>query len=122
MRPDFSKIKNISVKKEESHDTPESVWLTAEQIGVRPKFSLKDLKNMEQSELMQAGIPPFLRGPIFHHVLSSQHTWTIRQYPDFRQLNDSNAFYRRNSRSRIQMGLSVAFGYEYLLTGLRFRP
>jgi len=105
MRPDFSKIKNISVKKEESHDTPESVWLTAEQIGVRPKFSLKDLENMEHLNYA-AGIPPFLRGP--YSTMYVMQPWTIRQYAGFSTAEDSNAFYRRNLAAG-QMGLSVAF-------------
>ncbi|NLJ07265.1 MAG: methylmalonyl-CoA mutase [Sphingobacteriales bacterium] len=105
MRPDFSKIKSISVKKEESHDTPESVWLTAEQIGVRPKFSLKDLENMEHLNYA-AGIPPFLRGP--YSTMYVMQPWTIRQYAGFSTAEDSNAFYRRNLAAG-QMGLSVAF-------------
>jgi methylmalonyl-CoA mutase len=81
------------------------VWVTPEQIKVKPRYSAEDLANMEHLEYA-AGIPPFLRGP--YSTMYVMRPWTIRQYAGFSTAEESNAFYRRNLAAG-QKGLSVAF-------------
>ena len=81
------------------------VWMTAEQIPVKHKYTADDLSGMEHL-VYAAGIPPFLRGP--YSAMYAMSPWTIRQYAGFSTAEESNAFYRRNLASG-QKGLSVAF-------------
>ena len=55
---------------------------------------------------LNAGIPPFTRGP--YSTMYTIRPWTIRQYAGFSTAEKSNAFYRRNLKAG-QKGLSVAF-------------
>ena len=110
MRKDFSNIDifGTTVAKEcrtkaESNDN--NLWVTPEQIKVKPVYSAEDLKEMEHLDYA-AGIPPFLRGP--YSMMYTFRPWTIRQYAGFSTAEESNAFYRRNLASG-QKGLSVAF-------------
>ena len=110
MRKDFSNIDifGTTVEKEcrtkaESNDN--NLWVTPEQIKVKPVYSAEDLKEMEHLDYA-AGIPPFLRGP--YSMMYTFRPWTIRQYAGFSTAEESNAFYRRNLASG-QKGLSVAF-------------
>ena len=89
--------------KAESNDN--NLWVTPEQIKVKPVYSAEDLKEMEHLDYA-AGIPPFLRGP--YSMMYTFRPWTIRQYAGFSTAEESNAFYRRNLASG-QKGLSVAF-------------
>ncbi len=45
-----------------------------------------------------AGIAPNLRGP--YSTMYVRRPWTIRQYAGFSTAEESNAFYKRNLRSR----------------------
>jgi methylmalonyl-CoA mutase len=112
MKPDFKSIviKNITGKKELSSPVmnpgeDKEVWMTAEQIPVKPLFTKADLKGMEHLSYA-AGIPPFLRGP--YSTMFVMQPWTVRQYAGFSTAEESNAFYRRNLAAG-QKGLSVAF-------------
>ena len=110
MRKDFSNIDIFGTTaatecctKAESNDN--NLWVTPEQIKVKPVYSAEDLKEMEHLDYA-AGIPPFLRGP--YSMMYTFRPWTIRQYAGFSTAEESNAFYRRNLASG-QKGLSVAF-------------
>jgi len=82
-----------------------NVWLTPEQIPVKPRYTKEDLQGLDHLEYA-AGIPPFLRGP--YATMYVMQPWTIRQYAGFSTAEESNAFYRRNLAAG-QKGLSVAF-------------
>ena len=82
-----------------------NIWLTPEQIAVRPLYTSEDLEHLEHLNFA-AGIPPFLRGP--YSTMYAMRPWTIRQYAGFSTAEESNAFYRRNLAAG-QKGLSVAF-------------
>jgi methylmalonyl-CoA mutase len=86
-------------------DDPLLVWLTPEQIPVRPLYTAADLQGVDHLETMP-GMPPFLRGP--YATMYVQRPWTVRQYAGFSTAKESNAFYRRNLAAG-QMGLSIAF-------------
>ncbi|RQO31477.1 methylmalonyl-CoA mutase [Taibaiella sp. KBW10] len=103
MRKDFSAIPFVNTKKKQQ--SPTATFVTAEGIAVQNNFSLSDLKNKKQLQLV-AGIAPFLRGP--YTSMYVQKPWTIRQYAGFSTAEESNAFYRRNLAAG-QKGLSVAF-------------
>ena len=112
MKPDYKSIaiKNITGKKELSSPImnpgeDKEIWMTAEQIPVKPLFTKADLKGMEHLSYA-AGIPPFLRGP--YSTMFVMQPWTVRQYAGFSTAEESNAFYRRNLAAG-QKGLSVAF-------------
>lgn len=104
MRKDFSNIPFTNVL-EESTAGETATFTTAEGIPVKSNFSLADIKNKKQLQLV-AGIAPFLRGP--YSSMYVQKPWTIRQYAGFSTAEESNAFYRRNLAAG-QKGLSVAF-------------
>jgi len=55
---------------------------------------------------IQAGFPPFLRGP--YTSMYTERPWTIRQYAGFSTAEESNSFYKKNLAAG-QKGLSVAF-------------
>lgn len=104
-RPDFSTLT--------LHDLPDSapeplsaaVWLTHEQIPVKPRYEAADLADQHLLKGLP-GIAPFLRGP--YATMYLQRPWTVRQYAGFSTAEASNAFYRRNLAAG-QKGLSVAF-------------
>lgn len=104
MRKDFSNISFTNVL-EESAAAAVPTFTTAEGIPVKSNFSLADINNKKQLQLV-AGIAPFLRGP--YSSMYVQKPWTIRQYAGFSTAEESNAFYRRNLAAG-QKGLSVAF-------------
>ncbi len=83
----------------------DSVWLTPEQIEVRPFYEADDIGDAEQTAYLP-GLPPFHRGP--YATMYVMRPWTIRQYAGFSTAEESNAFYRRNLAAG-QRGLSVAF-------------
>ena len=83
----------------------QEVFVTAEQIGIRPNYSKHDMADFEHLHYA-AGLAPFLRGP--YSSMYVKNPWTIRQYAGFSTAEDSNAFYRRNLAAG-QKGLSVAF-------------
>jgi methylmalonyl-CoA mutase len=107
MRPKFSDIAFsqdfFQTKLETTSATPD--WQTPEKIPVKPLYSSKDSKDLEQLHYA-AGIPPYLRGP--YSTMYVMRPWTIRQYAGFSTAEESNAFYRRNLAAG-QKGLSVAF-------------
>ncbi len=80
-------------------------YTTAEGIKLKPRFTAADIDQTQLSGL-QAGIPPYLRGP--YASMYIRQPWTIRQYAGFSTAEASNAFYRRNLAGG-QKGLSVAF-------------
>ncbi len=82
-----------------------AVWLTPEEIAVRPVHTGADLAGIDFLDTWP-GIKPFLRGP--YPTMYVNQPWTIRQYAGFSTAEDSNAFYRRNLAAG-QKGLSVAF-------------
>lgn len=104
--PDFSKLPleaNGNSRPAASTDVP--VWMTMEQIGVKPIYRPEDLADCPQLGFT-AGIPPYLRGP--YATMYVTRPWTVRQYAGFSTARESNAFYRRNLAAG-QMGLSIAF-------------
>lgn len=118
MKPDFSKIEFEVIKSQLDYNkwvtgyrdetgkkSEESVFQTLEGIGVKPLFTINDIKHYEHLNYT-AGLPPFLRGP--YPSMYVTKPWTIRQYAGFSTAEESNAFYRRNLAAG-QKGLSVAF-------------
>ncbi|MDX2282789.1 MAG: methylmalonyl-CoA mutase [Bacteroidia bacterium] len=105
MRPDFTRTP-LRPDAPSSAPAPQgAIWMTPEQIAVKPLYSAADLAELEHLAFA-AGIPPFLRGP--YSTMYVQQPWTIRQYAGFSTAEASNAFYRRNLAAG-QRGLSVAF-------------
>lgn len=102
MRPDFSSIPTPPAPTVDSSVAPP--FVTAEGIRLKPHFTQADLATNLAG--MQAGIPPYLRGP--YASMYVRQPWTIRQYAGFSTAEASNAFYRRNLAAG-QKGLSVAF-------------
>ena len=80
-------------------------FTTAEGIKLKSRFTIADAA-IQRITSLQAGIPPFLRGP--YASMYVRQPWTIRQYAGFSTAEASNAFYRRNLAAG-QKGLSVAF-------------
>jgi methylmalonyl-CoA mutase len=108
MRKDFSKIKYSPMHSPLERGVAKAagnVFITAEQIDLKPIYTSEDTKNLEHINF-GAGIAPFLRGP--YSSMYVQNPWTIRQYAGFSTAEESNAFYRRNLAGG-QKGLSVAF-------------
>ncbi len=83
----------------------DGVWMTNEQIPVKPLYTEQDTAGMEHLGFV-SGIPPFLRGP--YPTMYVVRPWTVRQYAGFSTAEESNAFYRRNLAAG-QKGLSIAF-------------
>ncbi len=112
MKPNFHTI-NIKSKSKKSISTEllnqdvssARVWLPAENIPIKPVYTVDDLAGMEHLNYA-AGIPPYLRGP--YSAMYAMRPWTIRQYAGFSTAEESNAFYRRNLAAG-QKGLSIAF-------------
>ena len=118
-KPDFSKI-DFDFKSETAQDKKkweekfeaetgvspsQAVWLTNEQIKVKPLYDYNDIRELQHLRYY-SGLPPFLRGP--YSTMYVARPWTIRQYAGFSTAEESNAFYRRNL-AQGQKGLSVAF-------------
>ena len=79
-------------------------YITSEGVRLKPRFTLADVPAGLGG--LQAGIPPYLRGP--YSSMYVRQPWTIRQYAGFSTAEASNAFYRQNLAAG-QKGLSVAF-------------
>ncbi len=105
MKPDFKSINIDDFSIGTAIPEIEGLWLTPEQIEVKPSYTKEDLQGMEHLSYA-AGIAPFLRGP--YSTMYVMRPWTIRQYAGFSTADESNAFYRRNLAAG-QKGLSVAF-------------
>ncbi len=108
MKPDFSTLKpdfRAAVAQTSGQETPQKIWQTNEQIGVKPLYTKADLEQLEHLDYL-SGIAPYLRGPYLSMYV--QRPWTIRQYAGFSTAEESNAFYRRNLAMG-QKGLSIAF-------------
>jgi methylmalonyl-CoA mutase len=106
MRPNFANIAyQAIVDNHQSSEESKKPFTTAEGIKLKPRFTLADVEPQNFTSL-QAGIPPFLRGP--YASMYVRQPWTIRQYAGFSTAEESNAFYRRNLAAG-QKGLSVAF-------------
>ena len=88
-----------------SDESTEKVWMTNEQIPIKPLYTEEDIEGMEHLGFV-SGIPPYLRGP--YPTMYVTRPWTIRQYAGFSTAEDSNAFYRRCLAAG-QKGLSIAF-------------
>ena len=88
-----------------SEECTEKVWMTNEQIPIKPLYTEEDIEGMEHLGFV-SGIPPYLRGP--YPTMYVTRPWTIRQYAGFSTAEDSNAFYRRCLAAG-QKGLSIAF-------------
>ena len=71
--------------------------MTPERIPVKPCYTADDLYAMEHLDYA-AGVAPFLRGP--YSTMYAMQPWTIRQYAGFSTAEESNAFYRAQSRGR----------------------
>ena len=108
MRPDFSKMdfamQPAPASAAQTDEQP-PVWVTPEQIAIKPWYTADDLHAMEHLDYA-AGVAPYLRGP--YSTMYAMQPWTIRQYAGFSTAEESNAFYRRNLAAG-QKGLSVAF-------------
>ncbi|GAB3691380.1 methylmalonyl-CoA mutase [Spirosoma flavus] len=108
MRPDFTRnsdLTNVTPDADLQPDQRSTSFTTSEGIKLKPRFSAIDA-DLERITSLQAGIPPFLRGP--YASMYVRQPWTIRQYAGFSTAEESNAFYRRNLAAG-QKGLSVAF-------------
>jgi len=105
MKPDYKNISLRNLQPGTPSKHPDTEWLTAEHIPVKPVYTKADLEKMEHLSY-SAGIPPYLRGP--YSTMYVMRPWTIRQYAGFSTAEESNAFYRRNLAAG-QKGLSVAF-------------
>ncbi|GAA0873000.1 methylmalonyl-CoA mutase [Gangjinia marincola] len=106
MRKDIQHIQLTDQPKEEASALSEKeIFLTAEDIPVKPYYSQEDMADLEHLNFA-AGIAPNLRGP--YSTMYVRRPWTIRQYAGFSTAEESNAFYRRNLAAG-QKGLSVAF-------------
>jgi methylmalonyl-CoA mutase len=106
MRKNIQNIKLVKEVKTSSTQLPaSSLFLTAENIEVKPTYSKEDTENLEHIHF-GAGFAPNLRGP--YATMYVRRPWTIRQYAGFSTAEESNAFYRRNLAAG-QKGLSVAF-------------
>ncbi|SFT90408.1 methylmalonyl-CoA mutase [Sedimentitalea nanhaiensis] len=81
------------------------IWVTPEEIRVKPVYSEDDLKDLDHLGSMP-GEAPFLRGP--RATMYAGRPWTIRQYAGFSTAEESNSFYRKNIAAG-QQGCSVAF-------------
>ncbi len=110
MRPTFinSSTQSTTDQNQPPGDKPNvgPVFTTAEGIKLKPHFTVADAQESQNVAALQAGIPPFLRGP--YSSMYVRQPWTIRQYAGFSTAEESNAFYRRNLAAG-QKGLSVAF-------------
>ncbi|WP_428387764.1 methylmalonyl-CoA mutase [Mucisphaera sp.] len=91
--------------KELGRPVEDFVWTTAEQIPVKPAYTVADLEGLEHLHTMP-GLPPYLRGP--YSTMYVMRPWTVRQYAGFSTAEESNAFYKRNLQAG-QKGLSIAF-------------
>ncbi|TDP60772.1 methylmalonyl-CoA mutase [Flavobacterium dankookense] len=99
-------IQHIKLKSEaKSVKSEDKIFLTAEDIEIKPSYSKEDIENLEHIGF-GAGFAPNLRGP--YATMYVRRPWTIRQYAGFSTAEESNAFYRRNLAAG-QKGLSVAF-------------
>ncbi len=112
MIPDFSTVELQTAQgqgweawRAKAGDAADQVWMTNEQIPVKPLYGAQDLAPMEHLPYLP-GIPPYLRGP--YASMYVIRPWTVRQYAGFSTAEASNAFYRRNLAAG-QKGLSVAF-------------
>ncbi len=104
MRKNLQNIKlEVQITKNEVSNT--ETFRTAENIELKPNYSIEDLKGLEHLGF-GAGFSPYLRGP--YATMYVRRPWTIRQYAGFSTAQESNAFYRRNLAAG-QKGLSVAF-------------
>ena len=105
-------LQQLSLKNSHKHtskigesNSSNTVYETAETIGIKKRYSAEDVAKVEHLNFA-AGMPPFLRGP--YATMYVQRPWTIRQYAGFSTATESNAFYRKNLKAG-QKGLSVAF-------------
>ncbi|MGE0560515.1 MAG: methylmalonyl-CoA mutase [Flavobacteriales bacterium] len=105
MKPDFSNTTYQKSTEKKIISPNVDNWLTAEQVIVKPAYSLADIKELHHVNF-GAGLAPNLRGP--YSTMYVMQPWTIRQYAGFSTAEESNAFYRRNLAAG-QKGLSVAF-------------
>ena len=106
MRPNFAQAPAESFSPATTDDLPAKSpdrYTTSEGIKLKPYFTAADAGTQAS---LQAGIPPYLRGP--YASMYVRQPWTIRQYAGFSTAEASNAFYRRNLAAG-QKGLSVAF-------------
>ena len=118
MRPNFANAQNqlLPVSGRSQAVAPSTACATSEGIKLKPRFTIADIKTQDVAgpaavryrplRSLQAGIPPYLRGP--YASMYVRQPWTIRQYAGFSTAEASNAFYRRNLAAG-QKGLSVAF-------------
>ena len=88
-----------------STDMKQAEWQSPEGIGIKPRYTSDDLRNVTHLDYA-AGTAPFVRGP--YATMYTSRPWTIRQYAGFSTAKESNEFYRRNINEG-QRGLSVAF-------------
>ena len=107
MRPKFTNAQNqlLPVSDRSQAIASSTACSTSEGIKLKPRFTAADADPQHIAGL-QAGIPPYLRGP--YASMYVRQPWTIRQYAGFSTAEASNAFYRRNLAAG-QKGLSVAF-------------
>ncbi|GAB3641225.1 methylmalonyl-CoA mutase [Spirosoma arcticum] len=106
MRPTFTNPPpSPAISSDSTTDTTNKPYTTPEGIKLKPRFTAADVETQNFASL-QAGIPPYLRGP--YASMYVRQPWTIRQYAGFSTAEASNAFYRRNLAAG-QKGLSVAF-------------
>ena len=70
------------------------------------KRAFSKSKKILKDAIGEPGEYPFIRGP--YETMYTKRPWTIRQYAGFSNVQESNAFYRRNLAAG-QQGLSIAF-------------
>lgn len=94
-----------TVDKEISASIDHLLFVTNEQIKLKPLYTKEDLEGLEHLGSLP-GLPPYTRGP--YPTMYVNRPWTVRQYAGFSTAEESNAFYRRNLAMG-QKGLSIAF-------------
>jgi methylmalonyl-CoA mutase len=99
------KFNTIPFKEFKLAKTEISLVKSAEEITIRPSFTIDNLKKIKHLAF-RSGFAPFIGGPYASMYLTKP--WTIRQYAGFSTAEESNEFYRKNLAAG-QKGLSVAF-------------
>ena len=64
------------------------------------EYSFDKISNIKAGEL------PFLRGP--YPTMYTERPWTIRQYAGFSTAEESNSFYKRNSKGNLHSLLVIS--------------
>ena len=99
--PDFAEIAFAApaMPRADAAARAAAAWLTPETIAVKPRYGADDVAGLDFIDTFP-GLPPYVRGP--YPTMYVTQPWTIRQYAGFSTAEDSNAFYRAQSRGRTE--------------------